>query len=348
MWQRRSWIKTGLGLALIGAGTTPLQAQGLVPARRRQPVRVVVQNGEQIKQLPLFLAHHLGYFVAEGLDVTLVPLPRHVQTLESVLALPADVFAGSFERTALLHARGQPARAFVALAYAPQVALGVSPAALGPQAPLTDLVGARIGVSAHGSLSHRVAQLILMRSGLKPTDVHFVEVPTAEAALAAFRSGAIEALSHTDPLITGLEQRGMIRLVSDTRVLRQSQQVFGGSVICACLSADERFLERQPEVVQGLTNGVVRALKWLQTATPMDLVNHLPAGAWWTDRALFLKAFTLSRDTLAPDGQIPDDAPLNVLRAMQRLAVHPPLELVSAAATYTNAFVSRARQQFKV
>ncbi len=341
MWQRRSWIKSGLGLALLGTGVA--RAQG-----RRQRVQVVVQSGEQIKQLPLLLAHHLGYFAAEGLEVTLVPLPAHVQTLEAVLALPADVFAGSFERTALMHARGRSARAFVALAYAPQVALGVSPATLPPQAPLAELAGARIGVPAQGALSHRVAQIILLRAGLKPTDVHFVDVPNAEAAVAAFRAGAIEGLSQTDPVITGLEQQGMIRLVSDTRVLRQSQQVFGGSVVCACLSAEQAFIDQRPEVVQGLANGVVRALKWLHHATPMDLVSHLPAGAWWSDRALFLKAFTLSRDTLAPDGQIPDEAPLNVLRAMQRLALNAPLERISTQETYTNAFVNRARQQFRV
>lgn len=344
MWQRREWIKSGLGLTLLGTGSPWVRAQ----LRRRQRVQVVVQNGEQIKQLPLFLAHHLGYFDAEGLDVVLVPLPAHVHSLDAVLGLPADVFAGSFERTALLHARGQAARAFVALAYAPQVALGMSPAALPPQAPWSDLVGARIGVPALGSLSHRVAQLILMRAGLKPTDVHFVEVPTAASAMAAFRAGTIEGLSHTDPVITELEPKGMMRLVSDTRLLRTSQQVFGGNIVCACLSASESFVASQPEVVQGLTNGVVRALKWLQTATPLDLVSHLPAGAWWADRALFLKAFNWSRDTLAPDGQIPDEAPLNVLRAMQRLALNPPLERIHAPATYTNAFVNRARQQFKV
>jgi NitT/TauT family transport system substrate-binding protein len=342
MWQRRTLIKSGLGMALLG--TSAAHAQG----RRRQPVRLVVQNGQQIKQLPLLLAHHLGYFKAEGLDVTLVTLPAHVQSLEAVLTLPGDVFAASFERTALLQARGQPVRAFVALAYAPQVALGVSPAALAAQAPLTELAGARIGGPAQGGLSHRVAQLILLRAGLKPTDVHFVDVPSGQAAVAAFRSGAIEALSHTDPVITGLEQQGMIRLVSDTRVLRQSQQVFGGPVICACLSAHQDYIDRRPDVVQGLTNGVVRALKWLQTASPMDLVSHLPPGAWWADRALFLKAFTLSRDTLSNDGQIPDEAPLNVLRAMQRLELQQPLERISAADTYTNAFVSRARQQFRV
>jgi NitT/TauT family transport system substrate-binding protein len=311
-------------------------------------VQVLVQNGDQIKQLPLLLAHHLGFFDAEGLEVALLPLPDHVHALDTLLTLPADVFSGSFERTALLHARGKASRAFVALAYAPQVVLGVSPAALAPQAPLSDIAGARLGIPGLDSPGHRVAKLVLMRAGLKPTDVHFVEAPTASAAMHAFRSGAIDGLSYTDPVITGLERQGMIRLVSDTRLLRTSLQVFGGNVIGACLSADEAFINRQPEVIQGLTNGIVRALKWLQTATPLDLVSHLPTGAWWTDRSLFLRAFAVSRGTLALDGHIPDEAPLNVLRALHRLDMGLPMDRIAVHATYTNAFVSRARQLFRV
>lgn len=341
---RRQLLQAGLGLAVAAAGGGT--ALGL-PARR-QGVRVVVQHGEQLKQLPLFLAHHLGFFQADGLEVALLPLPAQMRALDAVQTLQAEVFAGSFERTVLRQAQGHAERAFVALANAPQVVLGVAPGVLSAHTQPVELAGARIGVSGLGALSHRVAQLVLWRAGLQSRDMHFVEVPTGEDALLAFRMGAIEALSYTDPVITQLEQAGSIRVVSDTRSLRTSQQVFGGPMLCACLSADESFLQRRPEVAQGLVNGVVRALKWLQTATPVDLVSHLPPEAWWSDRALFLAALSRSRETLSPDGWIAEQAPAHVLRAMHRLGTDAPLERVSPAATYTNGLVARAKQQFRV
>lgn len=340
---RRLCLKAGLGLAVAGvAGRAALAQPG-----RRQAVRVVVQHPEQLKLLPLFLAHHLGYFQAEGLDVALLPLPAPLRPADALQALQADVFAGAFERTVLRQAQGQAERAFVALATAPQVALGVAPGVLSAHTQPVELAGARIGVPALGTLGHRVAQWVLWRAGLRSSDMHFVELPTLEDALLAFRMGAIEAISYTDPLITQLEQSGSIRLVSDTRSLRTSQQVFGGPVLCACLSADDSFLQRRPEAAQGLANGVVRALKWLQTATPVDLVSHLPSEGWWTDRALFLAAFNRSRETLTPDGRIPEQAPGNVLRILQRFGAGGGLNRVNPTATYSNAWAGRAKQQFR-
>jgi NitT/TauT family transport system substrate-binding protein len=340
---RRQLLKSAGGWALMGA-LGPL-ARAQVP--RRQTVRVVVQHRDQLKQLPLFLAHHLGFFEADGLEVVLLPLPAHIPPQEALTALQAEVFAGGFDRTLWRQASGHAERAFVALAQAPQVALGVAPGVVSAHTQPEELAGARIGVTGLGDLSHRVAQLVLLRAGVPPSEVQFVAIPSQSEALAAFRQGALEALSYTDPVITQLERQGGIRVVSDTRSLRASQQVFGGPVVCACLSADEGFLQRRPEVAQGLVNGVVRALKWLHTATPVDLVNRLPPGAWWTDRSLFLLALNRSRDTLSADGWIPEQGPANVVRALQRLGADPALERVNPAATYTNALVSRAKQQFR-
>jgi NitT/TauT family transport system substrate-binding protein len=247
---------------------------------------MVTQALHQIKQLPLVLAYRLGYFAAEGLDVTIQPLPGHVRTLSEAADHPADVFAGSFERTLYLNAKGRNEQAFVQVSRSPQVVLGTSVRAMPITAGLKDLHGATVGVQASGSLSHRIAQLILMRGGLQPSDVHFVELPSVAQALQAFHDGRIEALCYSDPAITRLEREGLLRVIADTRTLRDSDHIFGGPVVCTCLSASQAYIARNPEVVQGLTNGVVRALKWLQTAGPSDLVRHIPETYMNGDRAL--------------------------------------------------------------
>lgn len=318
------------------------------PAGPLQRVNVVVQNPRQIKQLPLILALRLGYFRAEGLDVQLTELPRHAWMLNTLVQYPAEVFAGTFERTVLQHANRRPHQAFVLMSRGPQVVLGVSPTAVPGHATVRDLAGCSIGVFASGSLGHRVARLVLLRAGLRLTDVNFVEVPDAERALEAFHTGEIDAVSYTDPLITRLEQDGVIRVISDTRGLRGSDHVFGGPVLCTCLSAPTEFIERHPAICQGLANGVVRALKWLHTATPSDLITHVPESHMWGDRAVFLAAFSKCRETLATDGVIPPEGPMNVMRALDRLQLDLPLAGVQPAQTFTNRFSQRAKTVFKV
>lgn len=340
--QRRDLLWAGVA-GLCGGSAGAWAA----PARLR-PVTLVAQALDQMKQLPLVLAWRLGYFAAEGLEVSLQVVPPTVRTLEALANVQALVFAGTFERTLYLNARGLPHQAFALISRSPQVVLGTSTRHLPANAGLADLAGCNVGVYASGSLSHRVAQLVLLRAGMRPSDVHFVEMPTAQGAWAALEQGDIDAVSYTDPLITRLEQRGVIRVIADTRTLRESDHVFGGPVACTCLSAPLSFIEREPEVVQGLTNGVVRALKWLHTAAPADLVRYIPQALMQGDRAVFLSAFNRSLETFAVDGTFAEQAPRNVLRALERLRLPVALGGVNLETVYTNRFAQRAKVQFRV
>ena len=49
---------------------------------------------------------------------------------------------------------------------------------------------------------------------------------TQAMALAALRSGQIDAMSNTDPVMTMLEQKGEVKVVSDTRTLKGTVDVF--------------------------------------------------------------------------------------------------------------------------
>lgn len=338
--QRRTVLGWGLASAL-GAGAAAAPA-GL------RPVVVTAQATGHLKLLPLVLAARLGYFADEGLAVTLQDVAASRHTLPELADWPAQVFAGTFERTLYLNAQGRMHQAFALLSRSPQVVLAVSARHQQPETGVSDLVGARVGVAASGSLGHRIAQLVLMRAGLRPHDVHFIEFAQAQDAQDALERGEVEALSYTDPLITRLEQRGTIRVVSDTRTLRDSDLVFGGPVACTCLSAPLHWVEREPELVQGLTNAVVRALKWLHTAAPIDLLHHLPEGWMDGDRGLFLAAFARSRETLAVDGLFAEQAPRNVLRALDRLRLPVALGQQNLDLAWTNRYAQRAKVQFRV
>ena len=83
----------------------------------------------------------------------------------------ADVVSGAFEHTINMQAKGQRLRAFVLQGRAPQIVLGVNPKTMPNFKTVADLKGKKIGVTAPGSSTNVMANFVLAKAGLKPSDV---------------------------------------------------------------------------------------------------------------------------------------------------------------------------------
>ncbi|MFY3383417.1 ABC transporter substrate-binding protein [Paracidovorax sp. MALMAid1276] len=312
--------------------------------------RLTIAVGGQgvLYHLPLALADQLGYFRAEGLDVSVRDFPAGALALQAVQDGAADVCSGAYEHTLRLQLRGQSYRSLVLHGRAPQLALGVSQRALPAYKGLGDLAGRRVGVSSIGSSTHLAASLLLARAGMGAGDVSFVGVGSGAAAMSALRTGQVHALCHADPLMTLLEQKGDVRIVGDLRSLKASQDVLGGVMPAGCLYAPQAFVQKHPAQAQALANAVVHALKWLQTAVPADIVKTVPAAFLMGDRSAYLTAFTRVRETYSPHGLMPDDGAATAWKVLAR--AHPELgdARVDLARTFTNDFVRKARIKFNV
>jgi NitT/TauT family transport system substrate-binding protein len=182
---------------------------------------------------------------------------------------------------------------------------------------------------------------------LLPDDVNFVEVGSSGGVWDALRSGSIDAVCNPDPVMHWLEMKNEVLLVGEARSLQGTQQVMGASVPGASLIAREEFLQRHPESAQALSDGVVRALKWLQTAGPTDLFKHVPPAYWMNDRAAYLGAFEKLRESYALDGLIQEDTVLNLWRAQARLTGRLQTSRVLLARTFNNTFALRSKNRFK-
>ncbi len=312
-------------------------------------VTIAVGGGQRVLyHLPLALADQLGFFRAEGLDVRVLDFPAGSLALQAVQEGEADVGSGAFEHTLRAQVQGHAYRSLVLMGRAPQLALGVSLRSVPAYKGIGDLAGRRIGVSSVGSSTHLAASLVLAQAGLSPRDLAFVGVGSGAQAMNALRSGQVHALCHADPIMTLLEQKADMRIVSDMRSLKAAQDIFGGTMPASCLYAPQAFVQKHPAQAQALVNGIVHALKWLQTAAPADLVRAVPAAYLMGDRGLYLAAFGRVRETYSPNGVMPDDGAATALRALAR--VHPELAdaKVELARTHTAEFVRKARQKYNV
>lgn len=337
----------------FGAAAALAAASVAVPSLRAQPklekskIAIAVGGKASFYYLPLTISEQLGYFKSEGLDVEISDFAGGARALQAVVGGSADVCSGAYEHTINLQSKNQFFQAFVLQGRAPQIALGVSTKAMPNYKSLADLKGKKIGVSAPGSSTNMVANLLLSRAGLKASDVSYIGVGTSAGALTALRSGQLDAISNIDPVMTMLEQKGDVKIISDTRTLKGTAEVFGGPMPAACLYAPTEFIQKNPNTCQALANAIVHGLKWLQTAGPGDIIKTVPESYLLGDRALYLASFNKVREAISLDGLLPDDGAKTALKALASFEPSVKADKIELAKTYTNEFARKARDRFK-
>ena len=339
--------RTRLGLLLAAGCTlvTPAAALSTTSGGGHR-VRVALAARHSLYHLPLVLAEQLGYFRKAGLTLEWLPMDAGAQALSAVQTGQADVMSGAFEHVFMRSDR-LPVQAFVMFARTPQLSLGLSTRRSPFESNEVALRGSRIGISARQSGTHWVASQWVRRAGLDPQDISYVEVGTSGMALEALRSGQVDLLCQPDPQINGLEQRGEVVLLAETRTLSGTRKLFGSAMPGGCLLASPEGLMRHPELAQALTDGVVLALRWLRTAGPIDLLKTMPSPYWIGDRTVYLGAFERLRESFSTDGQIDQEAALASWRLHQSMAGSGrDTGIGLLARAFTNEFAARSRQRW--
>ncbi|CAN5471990.1 ABC transporter substrate-binding protein [soil metagenome] len=333
-------------LAAITGAAAPTFSWAQAGKVEKPKVTIAVGGKNLLYYLPLTIAETQGYFKDEGLDVTIVDFSGGSLALRAVVGGSADVVSGAFEHTLNMQPKGQPLRAFVLQGRAPQIVLGVNPRTMPNYKTIADLKGKKIGVSAPGSSTQVLANFVLAKAGLKPSDVSIIGVGTGNGAVAAMRSGQIDAMSNLDPVVTMLQRSGDLKIVSDTRVVAEADRVFGGPMPAACMYAPQPFIDKYPNTVQALANAIVRADRWIQAAGPSDVVKAVPESYLLGDRAVYIDAFMAAKGALSPDGMIPDQGAATALRALTSVDDTLKSWKFDLPAVYTNEYVKRANQKY--
>ncbi len=339
----KKWIRFALGAALLGL-TAQVHAQG---ALEKTKVHIAVGGKAAFYYLPLTIAEQLGYFKAEGLDVTISDFAGGSTALRAVVGGSADVVSGAYEHTISMQAKKQFFQAFVQQGSLPQISMGISTARAASYGSPKDLKGMKVGVSAPGSSTNNLVNQMLGKGGLKPTDVSIVAVGLGAGAIAAMKSGQIDAISNTDPVMTRLEQDGTIKVIADTRTLKGTIAVWGAPLPAGCLYAPIEFVKKNPNTVQALTNAIVRADKWLAKATPQDILKTVPEAYLLGDKALYLFSYGKIKEALSLDGSISDAGTKATLKALAAFDPQIKPAEIKLDQTYTNEFVKKANAKYR-
>ncbi len=333
---------------LLAATSTLLSLPSLVRAQAPEKPKLTIAVGGKnlLYYLPLTIAESQGFFKAEGLDLTIADFAGGSQALRAVVGGSADVVSGAFEHTLNMQSKGQALRAFVLQGRAPQIVLGVNPKTMPNFKTVADLKGKKIGVTAPGSSTNVMANFVLAKAGLKPSDVSIVGVGAGSGAVAAMRAGQIDAMSNLDPVITLLQRSGDLKVISDTRIVAEAEKVFGGPMPAACLYAPQSFIDKNPATAQALANAIVRADKWIQAAGAADIIKAVPENYLLGDRAVYIDAFMAAKGALSADGLFPEAGAATAARALQSIDATLKDVKFDLAAVYTNEFARKALAKY--
>ena len=116
----------------------------------------------------------------------------------------------------------------------------------------TDLKGKKIGTFRSDTLE-LLLYSYLKKNGLSYADVNVVYFSDGLELLQAFGAGKLDAITHVEPYATkAVRELGAIRLAS-------GQSVWGGDHPDCVLTASDRIIKNDPNIVRAVIAGMMRA-----------------------------------------------------------------------------------------
>jgi NitT/TauT family transport system substrate-binding protein len=309
-------------------------------------VHIAVGGKVALYYLPLTITERLGYFKDEGLNVRISDFAGGTRSLEAVVGGSADVVAGSYEHTINMQSRKQNFQAFVLAGASPQITVAISSKLADKYKSPKDLKGLKVGVSAPGSSTNMVVNYLLAQGGLKPTDVAIIGIGAGANVIAAIEQSRVDVISQTDPAVTILEKDGKVKVIAETRTPEGTQKLFGGPMPASSLYAPLEFVKKNPRTVQALANATVRALMWMQEASPQQILATVPEEYTLGNKAMYLFAYNNVKTAFSKDGYFSDAGAKTTLKALASFNPNIKPAEINLAQTYTNEFVKKAHAKY--
>ncbi|WP_460448778.1 ABC transporter substrate-binding protein [Alsobacter sp. SYSU BS001988] len=328
--------------ALLLAGSA-----AFAQAPEKKEVKLGVGGKALLYYLPLTIAERKGFFKEQGLDVEISDFAGGAKSLQGLIGGSLDVVTGAYEHTIRMQAKGQDIRAVLELGRFPGIAVGVAKAKAAAYKSPKDLKGMKIGVTAPGSSTNMLVNFLLAKEGLTPQDASFIGVGSAASAVASIRNGQLDAISHLEPVLSMLEQSGDIKIVVDTRTEEGTKALFGGSNPAAVLYAKKDFTDKNPNTVQALTNGLYKALQWIQKSSPEEIAAAVPEEYLLGDKALYVLAVKNSKPTYSITGVISESGMTSTNDMLKQFEPELKDAKVNLADTFDPRFAKKAAEMVK-
>ncbi|WP_031512960.1 ABC transporter substrate-binding protein [Streptomyces sp. NRRL F-5123] len=306
-------------------------------------VKIMVGGLDKVIYMPAMLSQQLGYFKAEGLDVTLMSEPAGVDATTALVSGDVQGAVGFYDHTLDLQTKKKYVESVVQFAQAPGEVEVVSDKAAADITSAKDFKGKKLGVTGLGSSTDFLTKYLAVSNGLQISDFTPVAAGAGQTFIAAMQQGAIQGGMTTDPTVAQILDKGIGKVLYDMRTPEGSRQALGGLYPSSSLYMNTDWVNGHKDTVQKLANAFVKTLGWMSTHTPEEIAAKMPADYAQGGAQLYAASIKATLPMFTTDGVMPPDGPATVERVLK--AFNPNLKnaTVDLEKTYTTEFVKNAR-----
>lgn len=227
----------------------------------------VAEVAHSVFYAPQYVAHGLGYFEDEGLDVEIVLTSGADNVMAAVLSGDADIgFSGS-EATIYVYNGGEEDYVMTFAGLTQKDGSFLVSREKYNNFTLDDLKGKTVIGGRKGGMPLMTFEWALRQHGIDPEKDLTIDTSVAFAAMeGAFVGGNGDFVALFEPNATSVEKNGFGYVVAYIGEL-------GGSVPYTAYNARKSYIEKNPEIIEKFTRAVNRGLQYVDTHTAGEVAR---------------------------------------------------------------------------
>jgi len=272
---KTAWFSPALFIAALWCGSLPAQAD-------TAPLKITVSapGPRNISYLPIDLIPKIGAEKAEGAEVQLMHTGGGGVALSNLMNRNADFAVAGMPAAMSLRANGGKVTVIAAVDDAPLFILMVRADLRAKVKRVADLKGKVVGVNTSSlsskTTSQQLAELVLKADGVSTNMVRIV--PAGQSWMeqsSLLESRTADAIMGDEPFASRLLAENKVFFLANLADPKTSEKIPGANFLHAALETREETLAEDPRKVEKMVNILRRALQWVASHTPEQIVDTL-------------------------------------------------------------------------
>ncbi len=336
-------VAVAVTLAGCSSGTSAPPTAGATADSANGTVSIMVGGLNKQIYLPFKLAEQLGYYKAEGLNVTLSDEPAGVDATTNMMAGKVDGVGGFYDHTIDLAGLGQQVESVINMLVTPGEVELCRSDLKGTVKSAADFKGLNLGITDVGSSTDFLTQYLTKKAGVDPTTTHRIGVQSGATLIGAMDHKNVDCAMTTEPTVSQALAGGNVFILLDMRTAEGTKAALGGTYPATSLYMTKKFVDTNPITVQKLVNAYVKTLKYINQNDGATVVEKIPADYYaGSGKAAWVAAFDSEKGIYNPTGIMPPSGPPTNLKVLSLFNPDVQGKTIDLTATYTDKFVKAA------
>jgi len=218
---------------------------------------------------PQYAAIELGFFAEEGIEIELISGEGADKVMTSVISGAVDIGFSGPEAAIYIYNEGKADYAAVFAQVTKRDGSFLVAREPDDNFDWSKLKGTHLLPGRKGGVPYMALEYVVKQNGLIPgVDVEFDNSIQFAAMTGAFIGGTGDYVTVFEPTASSLEKEGKGYIVA-------SVGESAGEIPYTAYYASKSFIEKSPEVVQGFTNALAKAQKWVAEHSAEEIAKTI-------------------------------------------------------------------------